>query len=114
MAFILNRRAPGAREAQAPAQFQSALQFLAEADAARDDRRWQDAARLYKQYLAARPGDAPIWVQLGHAFKESGDLQEAERAYKQSLELAPDIADTHMQLGHLYKRTHNFSGAITA
>lgn len=84
------------------------------ADAARDDRRWRDAAELYGKYLSLRSTDAAIWVQLGHALKESGKMNEAEDAYKRGLELAPDVADTQLQLGHLYKKMRRFSDAIAA
>ena len=87
---------------------------LAEADHARDSRRWLEAAKLYAEYLQLRPDDASIWVQYGHALKESGDLAGAEGAYKQSLGLAPEVADTQLQLGHLFKLRRNFSGAIAA
>jgi cytochrome c-type biogenesis protein CcmH/NrfG len=53
--------------------------------------------------LDRAPQRAPIWVQLGHARKESGDLPAAEAAYRRSLALAPDTADTHLQLGHVLK-----------
>ena len=77
--------------------------LLSEADQARDARKWGEAAELYASYLKLRRADAPIWVQYGHALKESGKLDEAESAYEQSLVLSPDVADTHLQLGHLCK-----------
>ena len=114
MAFILNKRARDPREAQPSGPSPNVQQLLAAADLARDNRKWAEAARFYRQYLALSTENAPIWVQLGHALKESGDLGEAEAAYKKSLTLAPDTADTHLQLGHLYKRMRNFSDAIAA
>ncbi len=43
----------------------------------------------------------PIWVQLGHGLKESGDYRAAEEAYLNALTLDDRVADTHLQLGHL-------------
>jgi glycosyltransferase involved in cell wall biosynthesis len=83
---------------------------IAEADRKRDKRLWAEAAALYRTALRKEPGLAPIWVQLGHALKESGDYQGAESAYKRSLELL-DVADTHLQLGHLYKLMKRHSGS---
>ncbi|MBV8482633.1 MAG: glycosyltransferase, partial [Verrucomicrobia bacterium] len=77
--------------------------FVSRADRARDSRDWVSAARFYQRALDQNPDNAPIWVQYGHALKESGKLQEAEAAYRRSLELAPDVADTHLQLGHVLK-----------
>ncbi|HEY3912234.1 MAG TPA: glycosyltransferase [Stellaceae bacterium] len=114
MAFILNRRGRDSRENQLPSPPRNVQQLRAAADLARDNRKWPEAARLYLQYLTHCADDAPIWVQLGHALKESGDLGEAEAAYKKSVALAPDVADTRLQLGHLYKKMRNFSDAIAA
>jgi tetratricopeptide (TPR) repeat protein len=44
-----------------------------------------------------------VWVQYGHALKESGNLPEAEEAYRTSLEIDAGVADTHLQLGHALK-----------
>ena len=77
--------------------------LLAEANQARDEHRWKEAAERYAEYLELCPDEAPIWVQYGHALKECGNLDEAEKAYRKSLEMEPGAADTHLQLGHLYK-----------
>src|SRR5438128_141783 len=79
--------------------------LIARADRARDARDWQSAARLYGEALAASPERPDIWVQYGHALKESGRRDEAEQAYRKSLAISADEADTHLQLGHLLKLT---------
>ena len=88
--------------------------LIARADALRDDRRWADAATTYQAVLQRAPNRAPIWVQLGHALKESGDLAGAESAYRQALTRAPDTADTHLQLGHVLKLQGRRPAAVTA
>ncbi len=80
-----------------------ANKLLARADWARDSRDWMSAARYYREALDLQPGNPPVWVQYGHALKESGNLPEAENAYRNSLELDADVADTHLQLGHALK-----------
>ena len=77
--------------------------FISRADRARDSRDWVSAARYYRKALDQEPNNSPIWVQYGHALKESGNLSEAENAYRKSLELDADVADTHLQLGHALK-----------
>lgn len=77
--------------------------LLGLADRRRDEKKWAEAAALYREYLDLRPGNAAIWVQLGHALKESGRSAEAEIAYGRALTLDPYTADTHLQLGHLLK-----------
>ncbi len=77
--------------------------ILTRADRARDAKDWRLAQILYGEYLNRTPADAAIWVQYGHACKESGDIRTAESAYNRSLTLAPDVADTYLQLGHALK-----------
>ena len=80
-----------------------ARQALTRADAARDRRAWGDAAAGYRDFLAEEPKNAGIWVQLGHAIKENGDLSGAEQAYATAIRLDPTSADGHLQMGHLQK-----------
>jgi hypothetical protein len=77
--------------------------LVVQADLARDSRNWPLAAELYRKALERRPKNPPIWIQYGHALKESGHLGEAEDAYRRSLADAPDVADSHLQLGHVLK-----------
>ena len=79
--------------------------LLDQADAARDRQDWHLAVELYTAYLATAPARADIWVQLGHARKESGAYGPSRLAYEQARTLAPDCADVHLQFGHLLKIT---------
>jgi len=76
---------------------------IALADRARDTGDWETAARHYRTALGRNPDNPPIWVQLGHALKESGHLVPAEAAYRRAIESAPGACDTHLQLGHVLK-----------
>jgi tetratricopeptide (TPR) repeat protein/glycosyltransferase involved in cell wall biosynthesis len=79
------------------------------ADRARDARQWERAAQLYRKALDRNRRNPPIWVQFGHALKESGErrdpdkLAQAEIAYRRALSLDPGTADSHLQLGHVLK-----------
>ncbi len=84
------------------------------ADRARDAGEWDLAAGYYREALQAMPGASAIWVQYGHALKESGHIVEAERAYRRSLSLSPDAADTHLQLGHVLKLQRRMGEAEAA
>jgi tetratricopeptide (TPR) repeat protein len=81
----------------------SASWFISRADRARDSRNWASAAQYYQRALDQDANNPPIWVQYGHALKESGHLNEAEAAYRKSLEFDAENADTHLQLGHVLK-----------
>ena len=90
------------------------LELRACGDQAREKRRWDEAVQAYQAYLAVVPKDFAIWVQLGHALKENGDLATAEAAYRTALAYAPDDADIHLQLGHLFKICGETAKAVTA
>ena len=69
--------------------------FVTLADRARDARQWELAAQLYRKALDRNPRNPAIWVQYGHALKESGELRDpdklaqAEIAYRRALSLDP-------------------------
>ena len=83
--------------------------FIPLADRARNGGQWERAAQLYRKALDRNPRNAPIWVQYGHALKQSGELRDpdklahAELAYRKALSLNPSSADTYVQLGHVLK-----------
>ncbi len=81
------------------------------ADAARDRRDWPQAAKLYQEFVAADPTDFDITVQLGHAYKEMGDLDLAAQTYYRVLEANPLDDDLHLQIGHLEKLRRDFAAA---
>jgi tetratricopeptide (TPR) repeat protein len=84
------------------------------AERAQEARRWVLAARHYREALADMPNMPEMWVQYGHALKESGNVAEAEAAYRKSLDLDPDSADAHLQLGHALKIQGRIDEAIGA
>jgi tetratricopeptide (TPR) repeat protein len=90
------------------------------ADRARDAGQWDRAAQLYRKALDRNLRNSAIWVQYGHALKESGErrdpekLAKAEAAYRKALSLDPSVADTHLQLGHVLKLQGKTSEAEAA
>ncbi len=77
--------------------------LIREANRARDRRAWAEAAQLFGEALRADPSLAHVWVQLGHARKELGELDAAADAYRRAGELEPGAADPLLHLGHLRK-----------
>jgi tetratricopeptide (TPR) repeat protein len=73
------------------------------AERAQEARKWELAARHYREALDAMPNAPEMWVQYGHALKESGKVAGAEAAYRRAINLDPDSADAHLQLGHALK-----------
>ena len=84
------------------------------AERAQEARNWEFAARYYREALAEMPNMPEMWVQYGHALKESGNVAEAEAAYRKSLDLDPDSADAHLQLGHALKIQGRIDEAVAA
>lgn len=76
---------------------------IAQANAARDRKDWRAASDAYRQAVTQDPALAHIWMQLGHALKEAGDLDQAESAYQRALEELPDRGEPLLHLGHLEK-----------
>jgi tetratricopeptide (TPR) repeat protein len=101
----VGQAATGAAESRAP------VNVLAEADAARDRHDWATAAYYYAQAVELQPARIGLFVQLGHAYKESGDFEAALEAYRHFLEEEPDDAEIHLQLGHLYNRMNDLEAA---
>lgn len=63
-------------------------------------REWPRAARLYRKALRRVPDSPEVWVQYGHALKESGEFVAAEAAYRRAIELDQEMAEWHLFLGH--------------
>jgi tetratricopeptide (TPR) repeat protein len=84
------------------------------AERAQEARKWKLAARHYREVLLDMPNAPEIWVQYGHALKESGNVAEAETAYRNSIELEPSSADAHLQLGHALKIQGRIDEAVGA
>jgi len=84
---------------------------IARANSARDRGNWRQARTHYSRALALSPARFEIWVQLGHAEKESGALDSASAAYSRAVAIAPNVADTHLQIGHLRKLQGDLEGA---
>jgi glycosyltransferase involved in cell wall biosynthesis len=78
-------------------------ELLARGDAARDARRWAEAAEAYGAYLRLRPADRGILVQRGHCLKEDGDPGAALALYRRAEAMQPDDPDIHLQIGHALK-----------
>lgn len=77
---------------------------IKQADSARDQGHWSEAAALYGEAVALSDDKAWAWVQYAHALKESGALKQAVEAYERAVGLAPEDPDPVLHLAHLLKR----------
>ena len=85
---------------------------IARADAARDRGEWQVAAQEYREALNEDAALDEIWVQLGHAYKEAGNLSRAIHAYQQAILHNPQDPERHVHLAHLFKNHGRFDQAL--
>jgi predicted Zn-dependent protease len=69
---------------------------------------------LFKEALAARPGDATLQHRLGLAYQNQGDLDRAADALAASTRLAPDYPDPYYLLSQVQRRLGNVSEAQRA
>ena len=63
--------------------------------------RHEEAAALYRLYLAGRPDDAQGYSNLGNALQALGRIAEAEAAYAEALKLEPTFAAAQVNYGQL-------------
>ena len=78
---------------------QSVARSIRRGDRARARGDWSRAASAYAGALEAAPWLAHIWVQLGHAHKESGDIEIALADYARAADLSPTDPDPRIHLG---------------
>jgi len=81
------------------------------ADALRDQRRWAEAAEVYREIVHRRPGRAGVWVQLGHCLSHLSRWHEAVEAYRAADLCRPDDPDT---LHHLATLHHRLGDVVTS
>lgn len=86
--------------------------LIARGNTARNRKNWPEAIKSYAEALEIRPRTGSIWVQLGHALKESGALAEADIAYARAARLLPYNSDLQLQIGHLNKIRGKIAEAI--
>lgn len=80
-------------------------------DAARASRDWVNSAFHYRAHVSTQPDDFDIWVQLGHALKEAGDIVAADHAYATAAKLNDQDADLFLNRGHLAKLRQDLASA---
>lgn len=102
------------RRALTPHAPLAATEHARNGDIARNSGDWATAQGHYVLAVAADPRLEPIWVQLGHAYKETGQPAEAEKAYKAALQIDEHNSDTWLQLGHLLKSLERTAEALDA
>ncbi|WP_341487079.1 hypothetical protein [Pararhizobium sp. A13] len=66
---------------------------VSQGDAHNARKQWPQAIEHYKKALAILPNLAPVWIQLGHGFRETNQFEQAEQSYLRALDIEPGNAD---------------------
>jgi MoaA/NifB/PqqE/SkfB family radical SAM enzyme/transposase len=77
--------------------------LIREADALRDQCRWEEAIALYRRIVARSPHRAGVWVQIGHSLRKLARYDEALAAYQAADRQRPDDADTLFHLAFILR-----------
>ncbi|MCE1228505.1 MAG: tetratricopeptide repeat protein [Firmicutes bacterium] len=75
-------------------------------DLAREDERWEDAVRCYREALARAPQAADLRVQLGYVLMQLGQATESERSFLAALESDPGEYSAYLGLSEIYRATN--------
>ena len=75
------------------------------ADSAYRDRRYDDAAALFKSYSESRPSNPWGFYMLGLSAWKSGDRVTAESAFVQAITLDPTHVKSHLNLSRVLLET---------
>jgi tetratricopeptide (TPR) repeat protein len=76
-------------------------------------RKFAEAAAIYRQVLAAAPDDANAWCYLGIALHDQRHYSQAADTYRQALKLQPQFPIAWNNLGNTLRYLHQFDEADT-
>ena len=76
--------------------------------------RWDAAARLYGDILAASPGNPDVLQLLGVVELQRGNAEVGVRLIERAIDQAPDHADAHFNLGVAHRQRNDHAKAAGA
>ena len=90
----------------------TAVVFEIRGTQAMDDRKWTEAAALFREGLKVAPRDATLHQNLGTALYLAGDPRAAETEFEEAIRLLPGYAKALFSLGVLMEERGRDSDAI--
>ena len=99
-----SRRGAGAMAVRAAGSDTEFQRLVEEADRARDNAQWSEAADLYRLALQIYPDHFGYTVQYAHCLKEQGQFAEAECHYRSALALGAPRRDIDAHLAFVASR----------
>jgi GT2 family glycosyltransferase len=71
---------------------------VSQGDLANARKDWGSAIKHYKKALEINSELTATWIQLGHGYREAGDVNAAQAAYEKAVKLEPSNDDAHFFL----------------
>ena len=72
-------------------------------DLAREDQRWEDALRCYREALKRNPDAADVQVQLGYVLLKLGRHEESEKNFLSALKADPGEYSAYLGISECYR-----------
>lgn len=88
--------------------------LFSKAQDAQKNKKYDEAATLFRQVVETDPADFPAWLELGTAYFAQKNYGEAEKAYLQAIAKHPDYSLALIGLGRVRIVQKHYDGAIEA
>lgn len=98
-------------EPQMPTVAEAYLWHGQQARALQQARRYPEAAEMYRQAIALKPGEVALRNNLGVVLRDMGDAEGALAAFQQAVELGPTLPQPHANLAQLQLRLNRLDEA---
>ena len=95
-------------------RFKATQDMLGRAKVAADARRYDEAAAIYRQAIAASPDSGFLYRELAIVEQRSGQPASALEHFQKAIELDPNDARSHSGIGGILDRQGDVLGAIAA
>jgi Tfp pilus assembly protein PilF len=93
-------------------KFRATQDMLARAKAAADARRWEEAASIYRQAIAASPDSGFLYRDLAAVEQRAGQSANALEHYRKAIEIDPGDARSHAGIAAILESQGDVLGAL--
>jgi tetratricopeptide (TPR) repeat protein len=95
-------------------RFRATQAMLGRAKSAADARRYDEAAAMYRQAIAASPESGFLYRELGFVEQRAGQSASALEHYRKAVELDPNDARSHAGVGAILEGRGDVTGALAS
>ncbi len=76
--------------------------------------RYEDAVRVFREFLRRHPQDVAMYHTLGDTYEEMGQAERAMEQYRAAVQVALDNPAAHNKLGMVYLKRNRLEEAVAA